>query len=639
MSIQENIDYLTGIYNRIGLFEAFRKIKSESLVSVMFFDLDNFKSVNDMYGHDAGDNTLRRFAEALIDITPADSICGRLGGDEFSIIFPHSITSAELSDIANKILGITRNLKNVDRTFEIISVSIGIVNDFDSSLGLDVALSLADKAMYYAKENGKDSFIFYSDFEDEIKFEKSVELNAVSALESGKFQILYHPVLHLHSSELIRTEACCVWAKEDGTYWSRNDFRPILEKNRFIKEVDMFIFNSLCQDIVKLKALGRKNDIYGIQLSYLLILDNSLPERLSEIINSYGVCPSDFEINIDEKVFSKRVSILKLIDNLINLKEMGFSIAITKFGDDFSSIKYLKSLPISTLIFDGAFLQANIHDKKGFRILQSSAQLGRSCNLNVIACKAHDTQTISAYADCGFDAATGRHYSSKLPLDEYVSYIENHLNENSTIISYHLLNSLSDESGDYSGTFIGDGLEYTDGISPEWGAVKLPGGLLATNYIKLPNKLFKYGSYTVSMWLKPLELQNWISVFYIRYQNGFTSFMPNVDGGRSIYRVFEDAHLDVWHDSITKAIGTSKWVFVAFSFDSITQIARLYINGQLAISISDVPILSSPQEVWIGADDFQVSYSGLISALQITKGSLSADTITTRYLFFREFIS
>lgn len=627
----EFIDHLTSVLNRAGLFNSYDNLSKDSLSQLLFFDIDNFKTINDLYGHHLGDEALVRFSEVLTTNAPENALVARLGGDEFVMLIPGSSSRESITKIASSIISSTRELKKENRIFEVMSCSIGILTNINTNTRLEDALNLSDKAMYFAKEAGKDTYVFYADYEDKIKYESDIEKNAVEALDKGQFTILYHPIMHIHSSRLIRTEACCVWKQADGSYLGRNDFRPILEKNGFIKEVDLYIFEKVCEDLAKFKELSNKQGIIGVQLSYLHILDEHLPERLIKIMDNYGIQPSDLDINLDENAFGKRTATEKIINNLKALSEKGFYISLSKFGEDFSSVRCLNMLPLFSLKYDGEFILENINNENAERVLKSATEMGKGFRFRTIACEVNNSETMLKLAKCGFDAASGDFFCKKLPFSEYVDYLNENIKDDKATVTYRFIDSLKDNNGDNEGSIIGHNIEFTTGITPSFGALKFPGGPLKTNVVELPTSLFKHENYTVSMWVKPYEIQNWISAFYIRYIDGFTSFMPNISGGRSMYRTCEDADLDKWNDAMSGAVGTRKWVYVSFSFDGFTQIGRLYINGELGATITDVPELRMPNEVLIGGDNFQSSFCGLISALQIDNVSLTPETIKERY--------
>lgn len=630
----EFTDHLTKVLNRAGLFHSYDNLIKDTSFQLLFFDIDNFKTINDIYGHKSGDEALIRFSNILTTNAPQNSYVVRLGGDEFIMLIAENKSRESIEELASNILSDTRKLKEENRIFEVMSCSIGILTNISNNTSLENALNLADKAMYYSKEAGKDTFVFYSDFEDKIKRETEIEKNAVKALDEGQFTICYHPSINLHSSKLIRTEACCIWTLPDGAVLGRNDFRPILEMNGFIKEVDLYIFEKACEDLVKFKDKSGKQGIIGVQLSYLHILDEHLPERLFKIMEKYGVSASDFDINVDENAFGKRTAIEKIVKNLNTLSEKGFNISLSKFGEDFSSVRYLSMLPLFALKFDGEFISENLNKEIAERVLKSTTELGKGYKFRTIACDVNDNEAMLNLAKCGFDAASGDYFCKKLCFDDYLNYLIENMSDDESTVSYRFKNNLKDEKGFNEAVIVGHNIEYVEGITNKYGALKFPGGPVKTNLIQLPPSLFENGSYTVSMWIKPLELQNWVSAFYIRYIDGFSSFMPNISGGRSMFRTCEDAILDKWNDAMSGAVGTNKWVYISFSFDSYTQIGRLFVNGELGASITDVPALKSPSDVWLGGDSFQISYCGLISALQIDNSPLTPETIMERYKAF-----
>lgn len=630
----EYTDHLTSVLNRAGLYNSYSDLEQDAAFQLLYFDIDNFKTINDLYGHNLGDEVLIRFSKILTDNAPTTSVVSRLGGDEFVMLIFGKINRESVKEIASKIIFSTRALKKENRIFEVMSCSIGILTDIAKNISLENALSMADKAMYFAKESGKDTFVFYADYEDKIKYENDIEKNALNALDEGQFTILYHPVMHLHSSRLIRTEACCVWIQPDGTVLGRNDFRPILEKNGFIKEIDLNIFEQACKDLAEFKRFSNKQGVIGVQMSYLHILDAHLFERLSDIMNKYGVNPSDFDLNLDESAFGKRTAVEKIIANIDTLSKNGFNISLTKFGEDFSGVRFLASLPLYALKFDGEFIAENINTEHSERVLKSTTDLGKGFKFRTIACDVNDQDTMLKLAKCGFDAASGDYFCKKLLFNDYLEYLIENINEDKSTVSYRFIDTLKDENGNNEAHFNGSNIEYVTGITPSWGALKFPGGHLKTNIVELPPSLFINDNYTVSMWVKPYELQNWVSAFYIRYIDGFTSFMPNIAGGRSMFRTCEDSNLDKWNDAMSGAVGTKEWVYVTFSFDAFTQIGRLYINGELGSTITNVPALRMAKEVWIGGDTFQNSFCGLISGLQIDNIPLTAEAVMMRYNAF-----
>ena len=166
-------DYLTGINNRMGLYHEYDKL-GDTLTSLLFLDIDNFKTVNDVYGHKKGDEVLVRISEIIVNNTPDNAIIARLGGDEFVAVITGNSTKEYITSIVLKILEDIRWCKKKDKVFDVISGSVGIAVNLDSKKGLDDILGKADKAMYFAKEKGKDTYAFFEECENKIKYEKEI---------------------------------------------------------------------------------------------------------------------------------------------------------------------------------------------------------------------------------------------------------------------------------------------------------------------------------------------------------------------------------------------------------------------------------------------------------------------------------
>lgn len=624
-------DFLTKICNRVGLFHHFEQMDPNSKVCVMFMDLDNFKMVNDTYGHKKGDETLILFARLLEKVMPEDSIVARLGGDEFASIIQGASSKEIYEKIAQNLLDELKLIKKTDRAMNMISSSIGIVHDYPVKKGLDAALSYADKAMYFAKEQGKNTYIVYSDYEQTIDYESRIAKDYFNAIKEGRIFVKYQPVHHLQSSRIVSTEACCLWELPDGKVLGRNDFRHILLKSELINEMDAYVFEQVCQDMAAMKKYINDSHRVAVQFSHLFFLDDHRVRELTEILNRYSLNTSDFEICLDESMFSSRIMPSKLLECVKKLAEKGFTVALSHFGEDFSSVKYLRDLSVTKLKLDGDFISKNIKDAEGIRVLKSAISLGAGFKFSMIGCDADDEKSLIALSECGFHAATGLFFCDKLPAKEYAAYLKKNLKADSDTIYYRFKKDFKGNKANTLAKVVGEDLELVDGITKNWGAVRFPGGPSQTNYLRMPVGLFDSGSYSFSMWIKPRELQNWVSALYIRFQAGFLSFMPNIAGGRCMLRIMEDANLEKWNDLMTGAISVGKWTFVACSYDSLSGIARIYINGELEAELTGVPALDNPKEVWLGGDVFQNSFCGFISAFQVNAKALENEEIKKRY--------
>ncbi|MCM1181910.1 MAG: EAL domain-containing protein [Roseburia sp.] len=629
-------DYLTGLYNRKGLYEKYDELSGRDTVHCMFLDLDNFKTVNDVYGHKAGDRLLSATGGILRDCVP-DSVAGRLGGDEFVVMMFGELSREELTGAAERILREMRRKGEELDFFSVVSVSIGIVWNASADTDLEQMLNRSDAAMYEAKRNGKSCYLFYNDLEEKFLLEKEMEEHAQQALREGRFEVSYQPVFHMQSSRLEQAQACVGWRRDVDTVWEMKAFRPLFERNSFVKELDMYIFEAVCRDLQRLHQAGREQEKICVQLSRLLFLDDSLANRLGELTERYGVAAGELELALDEKAISAR-DIDKLTASMMKLKERGFSLALIHFGEDFSSLRYLRNLPVDSLKFEEAYIKENIQNKKGRQIIKTLIKLGKDLKLLLVAEGIAEKDEVVFLSSCGCDAATGAFYSGRLSFEAYLEYAQNQLRYGESKRAFRFREDFSDEEGELSGELCGDGIERVSGISAEWGGIYFPGGDPGQNLISFPGRLFSGNSYTVTLWIKPEDTLEWTSVIYMRYLDGFASLVPYLGGGQSIYRISEDIDVNNgWHDTFSRTIALHKWCFVAVTYDSFSETIGYYINGRKAGYRVDVPTMLSCRQVLLGGDPFQKSYKGYVSALTVYDVVKTSEEIQQIYgSFFEE---
>lgn len=630
----EGLDYLTGLYNRKGMYEVWEKeFRKQEFVQVLFVDLDNFKTVNDMYGHQEGDDTLIHIGEILKKITPDSGAAIRLGGDEFVVMLSGERKKKDLQELAERLMEEIRQLSETVRAFGIISASIGILWNAKAEDELDQLLSYSDAAMYFAKEAGKGRYVFFDDYAERIKMEWQMESTAEAALEEDRFHLLYAPVLHLQNGKLLRTISKVVWDRGDGGFWERADFENILGKSGLLQQIDFRTFLQLCRDFSVLDQ-DRRKGIVGIRLSKLL-LDQDVASKLTAVTEQYHVPKERIEIFVDERMFGRR-TVKSLMKNLLQLRKIGFLIGLTNFGGSFSSFRYLDSLPITTVLFEHGFVQAKNQDFSERSILRTLFRLAKNMYILSVSQGVDTSEKVVSLMKQGCDGAIGDFSTKPLPLMEYMEYIKT-IPEDVNVSVYDLKETLMTTTKQYAGEIIGGGICYIPGISDRWGGLRFSGGPVETNLVKLPRGLFTGENFTVTMWVRPREVQNWISVFFVRMQNGFISFMPTISGNLCMLRMHPDGDSDVaWTDVMAGALPIGEWTFVSFSYDAFSKTARVFLNGELAAMRTDVVTMGRVTGVYLGGDSYQVSYQGDISALCIYDQVCTGEEIRDSYLQYKK---
>lgn len=632
----EYIDELTGLTSRKGLFNNYNSYINSDTVSVLFIDIDNFKTVNDVYGHHEGDNVLDKVGEIIREVC-VDALKVRLSGDELVIIFNGKRTRQDLSSVVDTISSrISQNKKEIIG-FSVISVSAGIVLNASAKDSIETIIDRADTALYSAKNLGKSCYVFYDDLEDQIRRDKEIEELSVHVIEKNQVVLKYQPILYLQSSKILCVDVYAMWNTDDGRLIEAKEYRPVFEKIGFLKRFDIYVFELLCKEISEFKKNMVSIPIFNIILSRLSLLSSDLTEEIREIMKRYGIEYGDIDISIEENVFGYR-GVERVIDALNRLNEEGFNIAVTRFGSDFSSMKYLKKLPISCLRLDSDFIDDNCNDSIGKRIIKSIVMLGKDHKLTVIGYGIDNVQKVELLESCGCDAISREYDKNQYDTMGIIKYLNNNYVVKEEIRVFKFLDNLDSEDGDITGVVVGseDSVEITSGISSKWGAVRFKGGPKKANIIEYPPELFSSNSYTITMWVNADERQLLTSIIYMRYMGGFASVMPYRDQVECTYRIHEDDNVSVWNDAICRAVDTNTWNHIAVSFDSYSETMRYYINGRLAETYVGAPTLLSCREVILGGDPYQETFKGQISGLIIFDSSKTKEEIAELYESFKQ---
>lgn len=631
----EYIDELTGLTSRKGLFNIYNLYVNSDTVSVLFIDIDNFKTVNDVYGHHEGDNVLAKVGEIIREVC-ADALNVRLSGDELVIIYNGRKTKPELALAFDKISAkISQNKKDLIG-FSVISVSAGIVLNASSRDSIETIIDRADTALYSAKNLGKSCYVFYDDLEDQIRRDKEIEELSVHVIEKNQIVLKYQPILYIQSSKVLCVDAYATWHTDDGQIIEAKEYRPVFERTGFLKRFDIYVFELLCKEICEFKKNKISIPVFNIILSRLSLLSADFIDEIRDIMIKYEVECGDIDISIEENVFAGR-GVERVINSLNRLKKEGFNIAVTRFGLDFSSMKYLKELPVSYLRLDSDFIEYNCNDSIGKRIIKALVTLGKEYKLTVIGYGIDSIQKVKLLENCGCDAISREYDKNQYDKKGIIQYLESNYVVKEEVRVFRFFDNFNSEDGDIIGTTVGNdvSIEFTSGISSKWGAVRFNGGPKKTNIIEYPPKLFSRNSYTISMWVNADERQLLTSIIYMRYMGGFASVMPYRDPVVCTFRIHEDDNVSVWNDTICRAVDTNTWNHIAVSFDSYSETMRYYINGRLAETYVGAPTLLSCREVILGGDPYQETFKGRISGLIVYDSSKTKEEIATLYESFK----
>jgi len=632
------VDYLTGLYNRRAMYEYYSELSKDKMIHVMYIDVDNFKRVNDVYGHSEGDKLLQQAAFILQQKIPGKRIY-RIGGDEFvAILDAKEFTQEKIISIVDSI---QRGLPNMDFRKDILSflsLSIGLLFDQDTTQMLDEILNKCDSAMYQAKANGKNRYVVYEQLEKMYETNKSIESEMEKALENGEFVLYFQPKINMLNSKMQGAEVLTRWMHPTDGLRFPMQFIPLFEKNGFITKLDMYIYEEIC----KIKRSWKGTDLEHLKVSFNLsrihLYFKNLPDKLLAIAENYGINPAELEIEITESTFFK--DSLELIKVVERFKRFGFLVSIDDFGSGFSALNMLKDIPVNTVKFDKEFLQMSSNNYKGRKVIKNIIIMCKDLKLNVLAEGVEKQSQAEFLTACGCEIAQGFLYSRPLPLEEFEEYAYKHINLEVKPIYFSLNNTLASDDGKYVGEYIPetaeDVLTYAEGPADGLGSVYLPGSSGEYNLVRFPKQIVTSESYTMMLWAKTEEERLWTALLYVKFETGFAGIIPNAWEGHATYRIRDSKTLDGWYDTFCLHCPVGEWMHVAITYNAETESTAFYINGDVMATRTEVPTQRFTMLVELGGDVFQQSYKGWCSELYFCSDVKSPSEIKEIYIKYEQ---
>lgn len=631
---EKNIDYLTGLINRRGLHEIWETLADDDVIHCIYMDVDNFKTVNDVYGHSKGDELLVFVSEILLQEFPRE-LTVRMGGDEFVVICSGAVPGQEMEE---KLERLQHRLKeDFDKSLStLLSFSMGVSYEQQIVKGISVILDQSDEAMYYVKRNGKGSHINYKAIEEQIVEQKEIKDRALTALCEDEFEMLLQPVIYLQNSDVYAAKLTMYWHFPGKGVLPEEKFIPVFEQYGMIATLDKLAFEQAC----KWKAQWQDTVFAHMQLyvriSSLYILQSDGIRHMKNCLETYGTAPEEIKLCIEEESFLGRNE--KMGYAIEMLAGMGFEIAIENFGSA-SSFKVLQHVPANILKLDPKLLSTDKRqDKRSMLILRNVIGMGRDLQFMIVAQGISNTAQAGALANYGAQLGLGDYYGGPQTAEEFLEKYNSRyfFVSNGKPTCYFFENNLLDAEGGQEGTFKGDGFRYDKGVVEGQTALAFPGGKVKENLVKLPSSVMFSESYTICLWINTDEIQNWTSVVYITYMDGFMSLVPSDGVGSCVFRMKDDRELNEWFDIFGRQVVPGEWSYMCVSYDVITGVARVYFNGLLIGSRDKAPNLKVPKQIVLGGDEYQKSYKGRIAGLEIHHCVLAAEEIERK---FREYQS
>lgn len=388
-------DPLTNLPNRYWLNKQLKKLlldgESPEQLAILFLDLDRFKSINDTLGHHHGDVLLRRVAERLKKCIPSSDFISRHGGDEFILVLHSLKTVEEIEEMTEQIVKEMSLPFYIDGDKVLTSTSVGIslfskecqqhIVPKDADELIDRLIKQADIAMYVAKRNGRNTYEMSSSSSNEKIIKTiSMENELKYALERNEFQLVYQPLIDLKTSDVIGAEALIRWnSAKFGTVYP-NEFLPILEEVGLIVPIGKWVLEEACKQMKAWTELNSKASKIGVNVSPIQLKSSRFVADIEQILQKTGLEPHFLELEITESVIQNSQESKKVLNRL---RSLGIKVAMDDFGTCYSSLSYLKHLPINTLKIDKSFIDDL--DEVGKVLVETIIQMGKKLNFDLTA--------------------------------------------------------------------------------------------------------------------------------------------------------------------------------------------------------------------------------------------------------------
>ena len=382
-------DHLTGLPNR-GLYvdrlqQAMKAAdRDDHMVAILFIDLDQFKTINDSLGHDAGDTLLKEAAQRLQSCVRASDTVARWGGDEFSLVLNDVKNIENVNVVAEKLIERFSKPFHIVNKKLFVTASIGIILYPLDDSSVDSLLKNADAAMYYAKETGRNNYQFYN-YEMTMRLEErtGLQIELRQALGNDEFVLFYQPQVDINSHTVVGTEALIRWQHPEKGLIPPDEFISLAEETGLIVPIGEWVLREACKQNLLLQASGLPPVKISVNLSARQLMESNLVQKFVQILDQTGHPPALLDLEITESMLMSDMD--RVSQTLKELSALGIAISIDDFGTGHSSLAYLKQFPISTLKIDRSFIRDIPEDKDDMSITIAIINMANALGIETIA--------------------------------------------------------------------------------------------------------------------------------------------------------------------------------------------------------------------------------------------------------------
>lgn len=415
-------DILTNLLNKEAFYhKAYEIIQQNPNIDydIVAFDVERFKLINDTYGTNEGDRLLKFIANKINDIAQSyNCICSRTNADKFIILIKRigNNTPKIVETVIKNIAGYPLSMK--------INVKFGIYEIDDRSIPVTSMCDRAILAANAAKGHYGKSYTYYDDsIRKRLVFEQRITDEMNNALAKNQFKIYLQPKYDLVTERISGAEALVRWIHPELGYMPPGDFIPIFERNGFITELDIFVWDKTCELIAEWKSKTNKLLPVSVNVSRKDIYKDDLPEILINIITKHNLEPKNLHLEITETAYTEDSQ--QLIDVVTKLKKLGFVIEMDDFGNGYSSLNMLSELPIDILKLDMKFIQTNNKQNNTKNIMSFVIGLAQWMNLLVVAEGVETKEQVEALKKLNCNYVQGYYFARPMIAKKFTEMLLN----------------------------------------------------------------------------------------------------------------------------------------------------------------------------------------------------------------------
>ncbi len=412
-------DPLTNLFNRRAVKEKTSELSTRAArrgksAAFMMLDLDGFKKINDLYGHDSGDQLLREVADRMRDTVPPSSILSRLGGDEFGICMVFEPEFPETVDrVAEDLIEALARPITIGEIDHSVTASIGIARPEIDCDSIDMLIRRADIALYAAKKNGRNGFCWFENgMEVELRTRNSLEADIRSAIPNDEFVPYFEQQIDLATGELAGFEMLARWVSPVRGLISPDEFIPVAEETGMIGDLSLSIIRKA---MLEAKHWDPKLTL-SVNISPVQLKDPWLAQKIVKLLVETGFPASRLEVEITESSLFKNLSLAQSIVG--SLKNQGIQIALDDFGTGYSSLAHLRALPFDRIKIDRSFVSTMLDNTESAAIVGAITGLGASLSVPITAEGIENEALVAKLLSLGCTKGQGWFYGQPLSVDQ-----------------------------------------------------------------------------------------------------------------------------------------------------------------------------------------------------------------------------